>query len=127
MNNQLQALQFGFQAQEIAVKTKSIWLMQFCNSLFEETYRALENYNKAIEYALKNIQRAKLMNRSQFEAFWHSRVAGYFFKLDQPALGDYHIKEAYRLADSIKGSKRLYNEITGAIITALTFSDQNEY
>lgn len=126
MNNQLQALKFGFQAHEIAAKTKSLLLLQICNSLFEETYRSLEDYNKAIEYTLKNIQLTKLANRPHLAAFMHSRIAGYYFRLDQPVLGDYHIKEAYRLADSIKGSKRLYNEITGFIIAALTFSDQNE-
>jgi hypothetical protein len=126
MNNQLQALQYGFQAQGIATKTKSLGLIQICNSLFEETYRSLEDHNKAIEYTLKNIQLTKLMNRHQLAAFAHARVAGYYFRLDQPVLGDYHIREAYRLADSIKGSKRLYNEITGSIIGALTFSDQNE-
>ena len=126
MNNQLQALQYGFQAQEIAAKTKRPGLLQQCNSLFVETYRSLEDYNKAIAYSLNNIQLTKLMNSPHLAALGHSRIAGYYFRLDQPVLGDYHIKEAYRLADSIRGSKRLYNEITGSIVAALTFSDQNE-
>lgn len=36
------------------------------------------------------------------------------------------MKEAYRIADSIKGSKRLYNEITGLIVAVLSNSNHNE-
>lgn len=126
MNNHLQALQFAFQAHELSTKIRSSDLIYTSNILFEEIYRNLENYEKALDYSMRVLQQLKVLNKYHLVAFKHANVAGYFFRLDQPVLGNYHIKEAYRLADSIKGSKRLYNEITGYIIATLTFTEHNE-
>jgi tetratricopeptide (TPR) repeat protein len=126
MNNHLQALQYAFQAHEIASKIRSLNLQQSSHSLFEEIYRSLRNYNKALDYSLKNLQLLRLIEKPHISAIKHANVASLYFMLDLPVLGKFHMNEAFRLADSIKGSKKLYNEITGSIVSALTLSTHND-
>lgn len=126
MNNHLQSLQLAFQAHELASQLKSLRLQQSTNNLIEEIYRSLRNYGKALEYGTKNLQMLRLINLPHMRALKHAHVASSYFRLDLPVLGHYHMNEAFRVADSIKGSKRLYNEITGFIVAALTFSTHNE-
>lgn len=126
MNNHLQALQLAFQANENASKMGSRYLMRISNTLFAIVYSSLENYNKAIEYNLKELELLRLLGNTHLLAVRHAGVAQYFFKSGQHVLGNYHVQEAYRIADSVKGSKRLYNQITGTAIEALSRSENIE-
>ena len=126
MNNHLQALQFAFEAQEIASKLKNIGLLEITNASFDEIYANLKDHHKALHYSQKIIQQLRMAGEHHMVALRHARAAAYFFMLDQPAIGNFHVKEAYRIADSIKGSKRLFNEITGRIMSALSLSNHNE-
>jgi hypothetical protein len=126
MNNPLQALQLAFRANEIASKMKNLLLMRLSNNLIGYVYGELKNYNKAIDYNLKELELISLLKNSSLLSVRHSVIAMQFFLSGQPVLGNYHLTEAYRLADSVKGSKRLYNQITRNIMGALSVSENNE-
>lgn len=126
LNNQLQALQFAFRAYDIASRKNSLELMRLSNVLFEEIYRKLEDYYKALEYNQKTLVQSNLLKKPHLTASRHARAAVYYFRIDQPVLGNHHVKEAFRIADSIKGSRRLYNEITGQIVGGLSLSDHDD-
>lgn len=126
MNNHLQALQLAFQANEIASKMKSVYLLRVCNALFAPVYEKLKNYNKAIDYRLKELELISKLGHPHTLALIHANTASNYFRSDQPVLGNYHVAEAYRLADSVKGSKRLYNQLTGTIIVAISVSENKE-
>ncbi|HEV8081040.1 MAG TPA: hypothetical protein VGP43_10020, partial [Chitinophagaceae bacterium] len=123
MNNHLQALQLAFQANEIASKMKSVFLLRFCNGIFSSIYRDLKIYNKAIDYQLKELELISKLGHPHILALIHAGTASNYFRSDQPMLGNYHVAEAYRLADSVKGSKRLYNQITVPVILAISVSE----
>ncbi|MGI8581081.1 MAG: hypothetical protein ACR2KX_02745, partial [Chitinophagaceae bacterium] len=126
MNNPLQALQLAFEANEIAIKMRSSFLMAISNNLFASIYAKLKDYNKSIEYRLKELPLLRMMNKPHTLAVRHANVARDYFFSNQPVLGNYHLQEAYRLADSIQGSKRLYNQITGTTIVGLISSNYKE-
>lgn len=126
MNNHLQALQLAYQAQELATKMRSPELMNRSNYVFVNIYYNLKDYSKAIEYGVKSLPLVRSLNKPHVLAGRHALIAQILFRSNQPVLGNYHVNEAYRLADSIKGSKRLYNQITGVTVGALTVSDSKE-
>lgn len=126
MNNYFQALQLAFQGYETASKIRSKELLRRSYNLFSIIYRGLTDYNKAIEYTLKELEILRLMNKPHFLSIRHVTLARLYFLSKQPVMGNYHVQEAYRLADSIKGSKRLYNDITGTTITVLSRSTYND-
>ena len=126
MNNHFQALQLSYQAYEIASKMRSPGMLRRINNLFSTIYRGLENYNKAIDYNLRELSQLRQLNEPHILAGRHVALARLYFISNQPVLGNHHVQEAYRLADSIKGSKRLYNDITGMTVTSLSRSEYKE-
>ena len=126
VNQYLYALNAASKAQELAIKNKLSYLLAFSYAATSNTYRLLKDYNKAIEYSKKFFNQLQLLNKDVYTAFEHANLSRNFFYAGQPLLGSYHMKQAYRVADSIKGSKRLYNNITGTIVAALSNMDYND-
>ncbi|MBA3673882.1 MAG: hypothetical protein H0W75_02840 [Chitinophagaceae bacterium] len=126
MNSHLQALELAFEANEIATKMHSLNLMARNYGLIGFIYTKLKDYNKSIEYRLRELPLLRMMNKPHLLAVRHANVARDFFFSNQPVLGNYHLQEAYRLADSIQGSKRLYNQITGVTLPGLLNSNYKE-
>jgi hypothetical protein len=127
MGNYLQALDYAHKAYELAVKSKSAADIRWAYDYFALIFTALKEFKKAIEYYSKEIESLASEKKLHAAAVRHAFIAAIYILDNQTILGDYHIKKAEQLADSLKGSTLLYRQISTRFLHALVQSNHKSY
>jgi hypothetical protein len=127
MGNYLQALDYAHKAYELAVKIKSAADIRWAYDYFALIFTGLKEFKKAIEYYSKEIESLASEKKWHPAAVKHAFIAAIYILDNQTILADNHIKKAEQLADSIKGSKLLYRQISTRLLHALVQSNHKSY
>jgi hypothetical protein len=123
MGNYLHALDYAHKAYELAVKIKSAADIRWAYDYFALIFTGLKEFKKAIEYYSKEIESLASEKKLHPAAVRHAFIAAIYILDNQTTLADYHIKKAEQLADSLKGSKLLYRQISTGLLHALVQSN----
>jgi len=127
MGNYLQALDYAHKADELAVKIKSVAGIRWVYDYFALIFTGLKEFKKAIEYYSKEIESLTSEKKLHPAAVRHAFIAAIYILDNQTILADYHMRKAEQLADSLKGSKQLYRQISIRLLYALIQSNRKSY
>lgn len=117
------ALQMGFEGLDRAKSIGSKSLENTANAQLARVYAALRNYQKSLRYYERSLALDYETNERYYAVLDHGRLGSIYLRLNQLGMADYHIGKAYKLADSLKGSKALLNDLTGPLITSIQGQD----
>jgi hypothetical protein len=120
----LQAVDYAYKAYELAVKIKSAADIRWACDYFALIFTGLKEFKKAIAYYSKEIELLTSEKKWHPAAVRHALIATIYILDNQTILAEYHIKKAEQLADSLKGSKLLYRQISTGLLHALVQSNQ---
>jgi hypothetical protein len=125
--NYLQALDYAHKAHELAVKIKSAADIRWAYDYFALIFTGLKEFKKAIAYYSMETEALASEKKLHPAAVRHAFIAAIYILDNQTILADYHIKKAEQLADSLKGSKLLYRQISTSLLHALVQSNHKGY
>jgi len=123
IGNYLQALKYAHKAYELAFKIRSRTGLRWAYDCLALVFTGLKEFEKANEYYLKEIELLQSEKKLHLVAVRHALIAANFILDNQSILAGYHIKRAEQLADSLKGSKLLYRQISTSFLFALVQSN----
>jgi tetratricopeptide (TPR) repeat protein len=115
----VEALKLGFIALEKAVTLNDPSRMAQSHLRITSTYRYLEDYEKAIRHATQALHLVEKHKLHGLKPRIHSMLARLYISSDQKNLAEHYVNEAFRWATLNRGSKRLFNQLTGELIITL--------